>query len=147
MKRERMSAQAPTLPRALQKNLTRERVALGVYTLTLVIANPGHAFCFAILPWTLANACLVAINLFQHHACDPASKYGNSRNFVGPVLNWFLVNNGYHTAHHLEPARHWSALPAAHARIADQIPAHLNEPSLPRYLWRFLRARSSDKVT
>jgi O-acetylhomoserine/O-acetylserine sulfhydrylase-like pyridoxal-dependent enzyme len=40
------------------------------------------------------------INLIQHDACDIASDWNHSRNFVGPVFNWFMMNNGYHTIHH-----------------------------------------------
>jgi fatty acid desaturase len=76
---------------------------------------------------------LWTIHLFnyeQHVRTDPWSKHDHSRNFVSPVLNFLLFNNGYHTAHHENPGLHWSRLPDAHVKIADAIHPDLKQGSL-----------------
>src|SRR5207248_11772882 len=83
---------------------------------------------------------ILAINHVQHDGCDPDSTYNHSRNFVGRWLNWWVFNNGYHTAHHLRPGLHWSQLPALHAEIRDCIDPTLERRSLllaavEFYLW------------
>ncbi|MGB5503574.1 MAG: fatty acid desaturase, partial [Polyangiales bacterium] len=64
------------------------------------------------------------------------SSLNHSRNIVGPVMNWFLFNNGLHTVHHENPGLHWSKAPTAHATIADQIDPRLNEGS---FWWLLVR--------
>jgi fatty acid desaturase len=47
------------------------------------------------------------------------------------------LNNGYHTAHHMFPAAHWSKLRTIHVRvIAPQLNSALNERSLWLCIWR-----------
>ena len=71
---------------------------------------------FMVLPWIGAQFVLVGVNLLQHQDCDTASEYDHSRNVTGTLVNWLLLNNGYHTAHHLRPSMHWSLLPDFHRR-------------------------------
>lgn len=71
---------------------------------------------FLILPWLAAQLALVGVNLLQHQDCDATSEFDHSRNVTGGLVNWLLLNNGYHTAHHLRPALHWSLLPDFHRR-------------------------------
>jgi beta-carotene hydroxylase len=70
------------------------------------------------------------INYVQHVHCDPWSSHDHSRSFVGSLGNWLVFNAGFHTAHHENPGLHWSKLPEAHARIAEQIHPDLKERSL-----------------
>lgn len=69
---------------------------------------------FLTAPWLGAQLCLVGVNLLQHQDCDTTSEYDHSRNVTGRITNWILLNNGYHTAHHLRPSLHWSLLPDYH---------------------------------
>jgi beta-carotene hydroxylase len=66
------------------------------------------------MPWLGAQLMLVGVNLLQHQDCDIDSEYNHSRNVTGFPANWILLNNGYHTAHHLRPSLHWSLLPEYH---------------------------------
>jgi hypothetical protein len=57
----------------------------------------------------------------QHVEADAESEWNHSRNFVSPVLNALLFNNGYHTVHHLTPGVHWSQTPELHAKHVAKI--------------------------
>jgi fatty acid desaturase len=95
------------------------------------------ALFFVVFPQLFGARWFLRINLIQHDGCDPKSEWNHSRNFVGRIFNWFMLNNGYHTVHHNRPGLHWSELPRAHgAEIAPRIDARLDEPSMLRYLLR-----------
>jgi fatty acid desaturase len=95
------------------------------------------------LPWLAGLGILVGVNLLQHDGCEGAAPLGESRNFSGAFGNWLLFNNGYHTAHHRDPGRHWSELPALHAQIRGRLPsADLEQVSILGYLWQFGWSRS-----
>jgi len=65
------------------------------------------------------------------------TSFNTARNFVSPVLNWLLMNNGYHTIHHHKPFLHWSLLKAAHEReVKPHMDARLDQQSLWGYMWR-----------
>jgi beta-carotene hydroxylase len=80
----------------------------------LVFVDWRATLLFLVLPWLGAQLALVGVNLLQHQDCDTASEYDHSRNVTGALVNWLLLNSGFHTAHHLRPALHWSLLPAFH---------------------------------
>lgn len=82
----------------------------------LVAVDWRATLLFLALPWLGAQLALVGVNLLQHQDCDTASEYDHSRNVTGVVANWILLNNGFHTAHHLRPSLHWSLLPDFHRR-------------------------------
>lgn len=63
---------------------------------------------------TFSSLCVVS---FTTQWVWPDSKYNHSRNFTGPILNFFCFNNGYHTQHHISPGLHWSLLPMRHKDI------------------------------
>ncbi len=136
MARGRASAQAPRLPAALRRQLRRERQALAGFILWAAYTDAHTAAVFIALPWLAGMAALVGVNLLQHDGCDPASAWGHSRNFTGRLGNWFFFNNGLHTAHHLQPALHWSLLPQAHRALRARLVPGLEEPSILRFLLR-----------
>ncbi len=110
----------------LRRSLRQERITLWIFIGTGLIVD-WHHFLFAFpLPWLAAQWFLVAVNLPQHDGCDPASRWGHSRNVVGRASNWLFLNNGLHTAHHERPALHWSLLPEWHRlHVAAQLPVAL----------------------
>jgi beta-carotene hydroxylase len=79
---------------------------------------------------------MIFINYIQHIHCDPWSAHNHSRNFVSPLGNWLVFNNGLHAAHHEHPGAHWSELPALFARIADGVHPALRQPSILRFCLR-----------
>lgn len=63
---------------------------------------------------------------YDHHAgLDTEESFEASYNIMNPTFNWLTGNLGYHTAHHHRQGVHWSKLPALHATIVQEIPAHL----------------------
>jgi fatty acid desaturase len=91
--------------------------------------------CFTV-PALLAPAFMMFTNYVQHVGCDPASPHDHSRNFVNEFANWFIFDNGYHSAHHDDPGLHWSLLRRAHAERAALISPHLNQDTVFAYCLR-----------
>ena len=84
-----------------------------------------------------AQVAIVTMNHLQHDGCDDEINSINSaRNFVGPVINFFTFNNGYHLVHHLKPKLHWSLLPAEHERlVAGKAHEALNQRCMATYMF------------
>ena len=101
-----------------------QRMGLVVWLLALV------------LPALSSVSTIMFFNYIQHVHADAWSEHDHSRNFTGRIFNFFFFNNGYHTAHHEQPGLHWSALPAAHARVAHEIAPQLVETNLAWFLVR-----------
>ncbi|MEM1418290.1 MAG: fatty acid desaturase [Myxococcota bacterium] len=91
---------------------------------------------YVVVPQQVALFAVLAFNYLQHVHANEESEFDHSRNIVGPLMNLFLFNNGYHTIHHMKPGLHWSKTPEAHAKIADKIDPRLNEPS---FWWLVIR--------
>ncbi len=85
------------------------------------------------IPAFMALWGIMFTNWVQHAACDPASRWSHSRNFVSPWMNSFVFDNGFHTAHHEHPGLHWSLLRAEHRKIAGNVAPHLNASSIFAY--------------
>lgn len=122
------------------RQLRLERWAFYPVAIALLLWNPLATLIYLALPYAFGQWAILAINLVQHDGCDPESRYNHSRNFIGRSLNWILLNNGFHTAHHLAPGMHWSELPRLHRRIETHIDRRLNcrsllETALQFYLW------------
>ena len=110
-------------------------VLLGVIIGALLV-DWRKALLYVIVPQQIALNVVLIFNYLQHVHCDEESKYNHSRNIVSPLMNFFLFNNGYHTAHHLKPLSHWSDLKNLHSKIAHEIDPRLNEPS---FSWMMIR--------
>lgn len=104
-----------------------ERALFYPALIAFLIVDGRSTFLFLVLPWITAQLALVGMNLLQHQDCDHSSDFDHSRNLTGIMPNWFLFNSGYHTAHHLRPAMHWSQLPEFHDNeIAQKMNPALN---------------------
>ena len=100
-------------PHLYRQALLERSVFYAVLT-ALLVSDWRATLIFLVVPWLCAQLALVGVNLLQHQDCDTESEYDHSRNVTGALINWFLLNNGYHTAHHLRPSLHWSRLPDFH---------------------------------
>jgi fatty acid desaturase len=114
----------------LHRQLWRERLTLYPLLGALLALHPLETLLYIVLPQLYGQWGILAINHIQHDGCDPDSEFNHSRNFVGRWLNWWVFNNGYHTAHHLRPNLHWSLLPQFHQEIRDRIDPALERRSL-----------------
>jgi fatty acid desaturase len=121
----------------LYRQAIAERFLIYASIFLLVLFDWRATLKYCVGPWLFGQWFLVTINLLQHQDCDFESRFNHSRNITGSFVNWLLLNNGYHSAHHMFPSAHWSKLPAIHQRvIAPHLSAALNERSLWLCVWR-----------
>lgn len=117
--------------------------ALGAFMLVQGPAR-GLLYYFAALglPALLGTYWMMLTNYLQHVGCDAASAHDHSRNFVSPLWNWFVFDNGYHTVHHQHPGLHWSRYRALHRLTQSRMDPSLNHSSIASYvLSRYLLGR------
>jgi fatty acid desaturase len=111
-------------------------VVLAIWIGGALLLDWKKALLYVIAPQQVALFSVLVFNYLQHVHADEEHEWNHSRNIVGPAMNLFLFNNGYHTAHHNTPGLHWSQLPEAHAEIEDKIDPSLNEQS---FWWLIIR--------
>jgi len=122
---------------AWRHQLHIEAAAVWSVKVGLLLLDWRKALLLLVVPHLFANFGIVTINFLWHDGCDAGHPVNHSRNFVGPLLNFLTVNNGYHGIHHVEPGLHWSLLPAAHLeRMRPGLHPALEQPSLPAYFFR-----------
>jgi fatty acid desaturase len=132
---KRAKASNPALFRMITWQI-RTWAALNLIALSTALLLHGfktglYVWAFSVaLPAVFALWTVHLFNYEQHVHTDPWSKYDHSRNFVGPVLNFLLFNNGYHTAHHEHAGSHWSLLPKLDAALAPHMHPSLRQKSL-----------------
>lgn len=104
--------------------------------LTLAVLDAHKFLLFVLLPQLHGLHWLLATNYLQHaHADGNGRGFNFARNFEG-LVNPLLFNIGLHTAHHLHPRAHWSALPQLHQTYKARINPALNEKGLLQYMFR-----------
>jgi len=109
-------------------------VALGLFIGITMWMNWRKSLLFVVLPQQFAVFTVLIFNYIQHVHTDEESEFNNSRNFISPLTNFMLFNNGYHTAHHYRASVHWSLLPETHAKIVDKIDSSLIEKRFWNYM-------------
>jgi fatty acid desaturase len=102
--------------------------------IALFLVDWRRALLFFLVPQQVALFAIQAVNYLQHVETDALSDWNHSRNFVSPVLNALLFNNGYHTAHHMKPGVHWSLTPPLHAEIEAKVAPELLVRSCLAYI-------------
>ena len=128
----------------------KEQVFAFGLTGVLLCVDFWTALFFVVVPQLWGARWFLRINIIQHDGCDVSSEWNHSRNFVGRLFNWFMMNNGYHTIHHNRAGMHWAELAAAHEReVVPRIDPSLDEPSMlgylaRTYLFRFSRPKARD---
>lgn len=118
------------------RQLRLERIVVFGGTLILFLIDWRASLIFVMIPRLFGLWCICGVNYVQHDGCDQDHRYNHSRNLVGPYINWFLFNNGYHGLHHDHPEMHWSLLPEVHEReIAPHIHPALDVKWAALYLF------------
>jgi len=125
---------------ALYRQALLERTVFYSVIVLLLVLDWSATLVFLVMPWLGAQLALVGVNLLQHQDCDSGSEYDHSRNVTGRMANWLLLNNGFHTAHHLRPSLHWSLLPEFHrCHVAPRMNPALDHRSFTGLILERLR--------
>jgi fatty acid desaturase len=111
-------------------------VVLGAWIGGALLIDWRKALLYVVAPQQFALFAVLVMNYLQHVHADEESEWNHSRNFVGGLANFLLLNNGYHTVHHEWPGVHWSDVPQKHSEIAGRVDPSLNESNL---VWALVR--------
>ncbi|MGB0916958.1 MAG: fatty acid desaturase family protein [Flavobacteriales bacterium] len=114
--------------------LTLQLASLFTWLIAAFVIDWYSALIYVVIPQQVSLFSVLIFNYVQHIHTDEKSEYNNCRNFTGWGLNTFLLNNGYHTAHHMAPGLHWSKLKTKHEEVNEKIDQNLNENSF----WWFI---------
>jgi beta-carotene hydroxylase len=109
-------------------------IVFGVVMAGLFWLDWRKTLLFVLIPQQFAQFMIQVFNYVQHVETHTGSDWNHSRNFVSPVLNALLFNNGYHTVHHMKPGVHWADTPPLHAEHASNIDSTL----LVKSWWWFM---------
>jgi len=121
----------------LYRRVQQERGVLFVFIAVILLLDWQATLIYFGVPWLFGQWGIVTINLLQHQDCDHASVFDHSRNITGVFINWLFLNNGFHTAHHLRPATHWSRLPEFHREhVEPNMRSELNHRSMLVCIWK-----------
>ncbi len=132
----RYKQQMATRNPAWARQLRLEIAAVWGVKAALLLLNWRLALLYTILPHLYAVWGITTVNFVWHDGCDPNHPLNHSRNIVGPVFNWFTLNNGFHGIHHETPGLHWSLLPEAHRVKMAGVDPRLEQRSLAVYLFK-----------
>lgn len=98
---------------------------LGVVLLTLGFwLYLSWLFVVAVfLPVFYLGWCLAHLeNYYEHFAAtDSTKRHANSVSYLGSIYNFFMFNEGYHQAHHIQPNRHWTERPEIHKSFQNDM--------------------------
>lgn len=95
----------------------------------LVAYRPFAGIMLFLLPMICSLLYTTWVTYDHHSGLDTDDHFQASYNNLNTMFNRLTGNLGYHTAHHYRQGVHWSKLPALHARIQHNIPAHLYRKS------------------
>lgn len=124
---------------AMYRRAISEYVVFFGFMAVIFALDWRKALFFFLIPQQVALFMIQVFNYVQHVEADAYSPWNHSRNFVSPVLNALLFNNGYHTVHHEKPGLHWTLTPADHAAVEEKIhPALLVRSWWGYMVWTFL---------
>jgi fatty acid desaturase len=111
------AARARATAKSWYRQLLAETVVVWTANVALAWLDWRRAALFVFVPHLFAVWGIVEVNFLWHDGCDHDHPFDHSRNFVGPLFNFFTLNNGFHTIHHDQPGLHWSLAPEAHRRL------------------------------
>lgn len=111
-------------------------VQMGTVVFALLVTmhwyNWQKALLVFMIPMTIGYVVTCWHTYYHHAGLDADDHFHASYNVMHKWYNRFTGNLGYHTAHHMKQAVHWSKLPELHKTIAEKIPKDLyKEPCIP----------------
>jgi fatty acid desaturase len=115
-------------------------IAMGFLNLFLLLVlayfKPFATAVIFALPMLIVYLGTCWTTYYHHAGLDTEDPLEASHNNLNKFYNIVSGNLGYHTAHHMKQALHWSKLPEYHSTIADKIPSELiryDFPLIPGY--------------
>ena len=125
------------IPRSLWVRMRTETKIVAFVLCLMFALNPLATILFYVLSRLTSMSLLFLINLVQHDGLENDLGVNRCRNFVSPLGNFLMFNNGFHSAHHLRPGAHWSEYPAIHqSLVASELRDELMQRSLFAYIFR-----------
>ena len=104
-------------------------VSMGIVNLailaTLVYFNWLNALLIFFIPPFISYLATCWTTYHHHSDLHTDDHLHASHNVMNKWHNLLTGNLGYHTAHHMKQALHWSKLPEYHRTIEEKIPPHL----------------------
>lgn len=115
-----------------------------VVFILFALVNLGCLFAFPMpylvfyLPAVLLGGQRILAVTYMHHAHENSVFFGaEHHNFLnvmmwttdrdfGPIVNFFMLNNGYHIPHHVDPRIPYYDLKKASRYLREKIPSHLS---------------------
>mmetsp|Transcript_19847 Transcript_19847/g.46442 ORF Transcript_19847/g.46442 Transcript_19847/m.46442 type:complete len:355 (+) Transcript_19847:169-1233(+) len=123
------------------EQVLREFAVLIVTQGLALYSDPWRFALYLWVPHLIAQWGIVTMNILQHDGCvtSPVGETlpNSARSFTGGMLNWFTMNNGLHTVHHMHPTMHWSQYERKHKELVEPYcHPELNQPSMVGYMFR-----------
>ena len=107
----------------------KDFIAMGLLNLLVLIVltfiNPMNAILIFIIPMSIVYIGTCWTTYHHHAGLDTEDHLHASYNNVHKFYNKLTGNLGFHTAHHMKQALHWSKLPELHKSIEKDIPKEL----------------------
>lgn len=114
-----------------KKDASRMGIINLILIVLLIYHNPINALLVFLLPMTIVYFGTCWFTYYHHSGLSTEDPYLASHNIINRYYNILSGNLGYHTAHHLKQALHWSKLPELHRNIEHRIPAELIDTDFP----------------
>ena len=110
-------------------------LGMGCFNLLLLALllsyKPLSATLLFVIPMMVVYVGTCWTTYYHHCGLDTDDHFHASHNITCKYYNLITGNLGYHTAHHMKQALHWSKLPELHKSIEHNIPAELLNPDFP----------------
>lgn len=142
MKKAQRQPDTPSRPTRIELILKIERFFIIGLIVWLLYFDWAAFVLFMLLPNLLATQRLLEYNHILHdNGCDFSKIETCSHNVTSKLANWFYLNAGLHTAHHLQPGLHWSLLPEVHQQIKRNISDSYLHHSAMAFYFRYLASK------
>ena len=107
-------------PLLLRRYYRAQAITLCVEAALLTL-NPVNGIILFMGPMLAVWLAFINATYDDHLNLHSKDDFEASYSKTNRLLNLLIFNNGYHLAHHVKPAVHWSELPAVHETIKDRI--------------------------